>query len=226
MRGLRATVGTGAAAGVARNRPDWSPRAVATSRTVGKLLASQQDALSRTSRSPTMPVEPLRACRAAGGAGHLCPAGPSVRLHLPVQHGIQRTRSRLVRVVIEEVDHAPAAGLILRVGQHRRPHARPRERDLQDLADRRLRPIRHQDQAGPRGTAPRRCRASPSPRSCRTSPRPAAADPAARNASASRAARTVRRAAGTAARPPARGPATRTAACRATVAPAADRPRR
>ena len=37
----------------------------------GKPIASKQDVPSEASREPTMLVEPLRACRAAGGARYL-----------------------------------------------------------------------------------------------------------------------------------------------------------
>jgi hypothetical protein len=49
-------------------------------------------------------------------------------------------------VMLEEVDHVPAARVVLRVRQHSGTGARPRERHLQDVADGRLGPVGHQDQ--------------------------------------------------------------------------------
>lgn len=46
-----------------------------------------------------------------------------------VQQRVQIARLHLVRVVIEDIDDAPAARVILRMRQHRRAAARPREQD-------------------------------------------------------------------------------------------------
>ena len=51
-----------------------------------------------------------------------------------------------MRVMLEEIDHVPAAAVILRMRQNRGADARSREWRREGIADGRLRAIRHQDQ--------------------------------------------------------------------------------
>ena len=58
----------------------------------------------------------------------------------------RRAGARLTRVVVEEVDHVPAAGVVSGIGQDGRARSRPVERHRHALADRRGRPVGHEDQ--------------------------------------------------------------------------------
>ena len=56
---------------------------------------------------------------------------PAARCLLPaVKQPVERARSRLMGVMLQELDDVSPGGVILRMREHRRPVARPRERNV------------------------------------------------------------------------------------------------
>ena len=55
-------------------------------------------------------------------------------------------------MVLEEINHVPAGGVVLVVAEDRHPAARSREGDTEHISDHRFRTVRHQDEpVGRRG---------------------------------------------------------------------------